>query len=211
IEFADFAGFDVAREKPRLKPDRSLHDVIADADDDSLFAWVVTTYDTDWLLCDDGAGEVADFLHLANNGMLTVIHVKAAGARTPGRRIAVTRFEQVVSQAEKNTRFLVDSEALADRLAGPRTSGSAAWRDGQRVAASEFVDALRTRRRSDRTEVVIVQPHLLRAAHDTAREAIDDGRPNRDSYSLMLLDDLLHSTRLTIAARCDDFKVIGCE
>jgi hypothetical protein len=173
-----------------------------------LFAWVVKRYSKDWLFCDDGAGEVADFLHLAEDGTLTVIHVKAANSLKPGRRIAVTRFEQVVSQAEKNSGFLMDNEALAERLSAPRAVKAATWYDGRRAAPAEFVEALRTRKRLDKTYVVIVQPHVLSAVHASARAAIDDGRPTHDSYSLMLLDDLLHSTRQTIDARSDGLMVI---
>jgi hypothetical protein len=46
---------------------------------------------------------------------------------------------------------------------------------------------------------------------DRARAAIDDGRPNHDSYCLMLLEDLLHSTRQTIDARSDGLTVICSE
>jgi hypothetical protein len=208
IEFANFVGCCIVREKPRLKPGKSLHDVIADEDDDSLFAWVVKRYSRDWLFCDDGAGEVADFLHLAEDGTLTVVHVKAAGSLEPGRRIAVTRFEQVVSQAEKNSGFLLGNEALADRLSAPRAVTSATWYDGRRVAPADFLEVLRTRKRLDKTYVVIVQPHLLRGVHERARAAIDDGRPTHDSYSLMLLEDLLHSKRQTIDARSDGLTVI---
>lgn len=210
MHFEDFSGFEVAREKPLPKSNLSLHEAIGLEGDDSLFGWVARRFSKDWLLCDDGAGEVADFLHLANDGTLTVIHVKAAGSHSLNRRIAVTQFEQVVSQAEKNVTFL-DNDMLVDRLNSVRTISSAAWHDGQRVPATEFVDQLATRLRSDRTFVVIVQPHLLYNIYEQARTAIDNSRPNRDSYSLMLLDDLLHSTRQTITAQCDDLTVIGCE
>lgn len=209
IDFEDFSGFEVAREKPLPKPNLSLHEAIGLDGDDSLFGWVVHRFNKDWLLCDDGAGEVADFLHLDNDGTLRVIHVKAAGSHSLHRRIAVTRFEQVVSQAEKNVTFL-DNDMLVDHLNTARTMASAAWHDGQRVLATEFVDQLATRLRSDKTFVVIVQPHLLRDVYERARAAIDNGQPNSDSYSLMLLDDLLHSTRRTITGQCDDLTVIGC-
>jgi hypothetical protein len=191
-----------------MKEGRSLHDVIGDDDDDSLFGWVVERYREGWLLCDDGAGEVADFLHLANDGTLTVIHLKAAKSTLPNRRIAVTRFEQVVSQAEKNSRFLVDNEALADQLSGPTATDAAAWHNGERTSAGQFVNELRMRTKEDKTYVVIVQPHLLKSVHDQARAAILNGRPTRDSRSLMLLDDLLHSTQQTIDALCDGLTVI---
>lgn len=208
MKFEDFTGFCVAREKPHLKPGKTLHDMIGDGDDNSLFAWVARRHQNDWLLCDDGSGEIGDFLHLDNNGTLTVIHVKAAGNSGTDRRIAVTRYEQVVSQAEKNSRYLEDNDALVEHLAG-RTAGAAAWHDGQRVPATDFLDQLRTRLWSDKTYVVIVQPHVLHRVHDEAQASIDAGRPNRDASSLMLLNDLLNSTERTINARCDGLTVIG--
>ena len=210
IEFEDFSGFDIVHEKPRMKPGKSLHEVIGDSHDDSLFGWVVARYREGWLLCDDGAGEIADFLHLANDGTLTVIHVKAATSLLPDRKIAVTRFEQVVSQAEKNSRFLVDGEALAAHLSGSRIAGLAAWHDGARIPADQFANQLSGRTREDKTFVVVVQPHLLRSVHDRARAAIRNGQPTLDSRRLMLLDDLLNSTKQTIDARCDGLTVICC-
>ncbi|OJX16995.1 MAG: hypothetical protein BGO82_05605 [Devosia sp. 67-54] len=59
----------------------------------------------DWqLLCDDGSGEIADFIALSSNRKLvTFIHVKATktGSATT---ISVTPFSEVVSQATKNLR-----------------------------------------------------------------------------------------------------------
>jgi hypothetical protein len=73
-----------AGHSPARQPGQSLRDAIAVADDDSLFAWVVKRFGDGWLVCDDGPGEVADFLHIANDGTLTIIHVKAAGNHSPG-------------------------------------------------------------------------------------------------------------------------------
>ncbi|HEY3258661.1 MAG TPA: hypothetical protein VGJ95_00085, partial [Pseudonocardiaceae bacterium] len=162
-----------------------------------------------WLICDDGAGEIADFLHLSNAGMLSAIHVKAAHSRSADRQIAVTAFEQVVSQALKNVRLL-NSDHLAHRLSRPRISRPACWRDGQRVRdRTEFILMLGARGAADRTSVIIVQQHLSQAVHDRARAATWDGRPNRDSHSLMLLDNLLHSARRTVIGLWDDLTVIG--
>ena len=208
IRFEDFDGYDITREKPAVKGDQAIHDAIAVGDDRSLFAWVVHRFGTDWLLCDDGAGEVADFLHLADNGALTAIHVKGAASASPQRRIAVTGFEQLVSQAEKNVTTL-RAENLVQRLAVPRIATPAAWRDGQRVPAADFVDQLRLRVPGDPTMVAIVQPHLHRAAHAQARAAGAAGLESRDAHSLRLLDNLLHSTRRTITGHCDDLVVIG--
>jgi hypothetical protein len=205
LRFEDFTGFVVTKEKPTPRAGETLHDAIARGGDDSLFGWVVQRYGQDWLLCHDGAGEIADFLHLDNEGTLTAIHVKAANSMSSGRRVGVTSYEQVVSQAVKNIDLLVN-DVLVDRLKNART----AWHDGRAVAPAAFVQQLAARVASDRTRVMIVQPHLLEAVHDQARAATDAGQPNRDSFSLMLLDTLLHTSRRTVTARWDDLVVVGC-
>lgn len=211
MEFADFTGFTVTREKPIAFGDQAIHDRIGVDGDNSLFAWVVRHFDDGWLICDDGAGEIADFLHLSNAGTLSAIHVKAAHNGSADRRIAVTAFEQVVSQALKNVRLL-GSDGLATRLSKTRISRPACWRAGQRVEdRSEFIQMLEARGPVDRTGVIIVQPHLQRAVHDRARAATRNGQPNRDSRSLMLLDNLLHGTHRTVIGLWDDFTVIGSE
>jgi hypothetical protein len=210
IEFEDFTGFTVTSEKPDAKGDQAIHDAIGVNGGTSLFAWVATHFIDGWLLCDDGAGEVADFLHLDNHGTLKAIHVKAAKSASPNRRIAVVPFEVVVSQATKNVRAL-DNDTLAERLSRPRIATPATWYDGERVASrSGFVDQLHARVARDRTEIVIVQPHLLEDTHDRARTAAKAGRPNRDSRSLAVLDLLLHSTRRSTIPQCDNLTVIGC-
>lgn len=82
-----------------------------DHGDTSLFAWVVDQCRSGWLLCDDGNGEVADFLHLTGGGQLTAIHVKASGSTSTGRQISLVPFEQPVSQATKN-KGLMEREPL---------------------------------------------------------------------------------------------------
>ncbi|WP_370948941.1 hypothetical protein AB5J62_15665 [Amycolatopsis sp. cg5] len=208
LRFADFTGHRVTKEKPTFGKGKSLHDAIGQPGDDSLFAWVVKTFDQGWLLCDDGAGEVADFLHLAEDGTLTAIHVKAAGNLSADRRIAVTAFEEVVSQTVKNVRRLRTDELLA-RFDGKLLETRAAWHDGVRVAGAEFLDELRVRVPSDHTKVIIVQPHLLETVHDSAREATRLGKVTRDSASLALLDDLLHRTRKSVVTLWADLTVIG--
>jgi hypothetical protein len=207
--FADFTGFAVTKEKPVAFGDQAIHDQIGVGGDNSLFAWVVRHFDDGWLICDDGAGEIADFLHLSNTGTLSAIHVKAAHNSSVDRRIAVTAFEQVVSQALKNARML-DFDGLAARLSRTRISRPACWRGGKRVEnRAEFIQMLAARGAADRTGVVIVQPHLRSTAHDRARTAIRRGRPSRESHSLVLLDNLLQSAHGTVIGLWDDFTVVG--
>jgi hypothetical protein len=207
IEFVPFDGFDVMREKPRAYGDQAIHDAIGD--DDSLFSWVVARFSPGLLVCDDGAGEIADFLHLDDEGTLTAIHVKGANSKAPTRRIAVTAFEVLVSQATKNIKRL-RTEALESALRSPRIPRPACWRDGMRVPdRADFLDELSMRVARDKSRVVLVQPHLLESTYHAARAAVDAGTPGRDGSSLLLLDNLLHSTRRTVVSFWDELGVIG--
>lgn len=209
-EFADFTGYRITQEKPPVRGDQAIHDAIGGTGDNSLFAWVVRRYSTGWLVCDDGAGEVADFLHLVN-GTLTAIHVKGADSASATRKVAVTAFQEVVAQAQKNLRLL-ETRSLAGRLAVPRIANPAIWFDGKRVSdRSGFVTELLARTVRDKTWVVIVQPHLLRSVYDAARNAADTGTPTRDSRSLTLLDGLLRGARKSVISFWDDLTVIGSE
>ncbi|WP_410666049.1 hypothetical protein [Amycolatopsis sp. lyj-84] len=210
LEFSDFGAHQVNQEKPLVRGDQAIHDAIGLTNDYSLFAWVKGTYTTGWLVCDDGAGEVADFLHLVD-GTLTAIHVKGALSTSSTRHVAVTAYQEVVAQAVKNLRLL-DNRALVERFTTPRIARPAAWLDGtRRTELSGFVTALRARTTLNKTQVVIVQPHLLRSVHDAARKAVEAGKPTRDSRSLTLLDGLLRSARKTVISHWDDLTVIGSE
>ncbi|OLR92151.1 hypothetical protein [Actinokineospora bangkokensis] len=207
FDWRDFGVFDVATEKPKITRG-GLQASIGEDGDRSLFAWVVENFRQGWLLCDDGAGEVADFLHLDDKGTLRVIHVKPAHTRSTGRGVAAARYEQVISQALKNLGFVDDDrliEELTSRKRPPR-----AWHDGAASTAAEFIDRLATRVRSDETYVLIVQPHLRESVHDAARAAVDAGKVTKDSANLALLDTLLLGAQRTVQTRCTDLRVIGC-
>lgn len=209
LRFEDFGTHVVTKEKPPFHGGQKLHDAIGRDGDVSLFAWVVDRYRSGWLVCDDGSGEVADFIHLTNDGALTAIHVKGANSAAEYRHVAVAPFQEVVGQAVKNLRQL-DSGLLADRFSYNRGLRRAAWLDGERTTdLTGFVEQLRVRTASDKTFVTIVQPHLLKSVHDAARAAAEAGTPTRDSHSLVLLDGLLRSARKSVIARYDDLTVIG--
>jgi hypothetical protein len=157
-KFADFSPYKITKEKPKSIKDKTLHELIREAGDDSLFAWVADHFTEGELICDDGAGEIADFLHIANDGTLTAVHVKAAANESSNRRISLVQYEQVVSQAIKNIRVVTDDE-LAARLSVPRMTKPACWSNGTRVEDRRgFIEALQQRVPSDRTYVMIVQP-----------------------------------------------------
>ncbi|OLM33042.1 hypothetical protein Ae717Ps2_3938 [Pseudonocardia sp. Ae717_Ps2] len=209
VQFEDFDGFDILHEKPKASGDNEIHRKIALDGDRSIFSWIVDYFSDGWLICDDGPGEVADFLHISNDGTLSAIHAKAAGRSSLSRRISVTRFEQLVSQAEKNVATLRDG-SLVTALSPGRIRMPACFTDGERVGdRSEFLEQYRMRTATDRTYVYLVQPHLLKSRYDEAREASNNGEATLDTMSLALLDSLLASTDRTIRNSCDRLFVIG--
>lgn len=206
--FEDFAGYKIDSEKPAFKDALRIHDNIAKHGDQSLFAWVVNKYNDGWLICDDGSGEVADFLHVSPEGHLSIIHVKGAKSAALGRRVAVSAFEEVVSQATKNLVF-TDRDLMLARLANPRVAQPACWSLGQRSSSrTEFLEALELRDATNTTEVVIVQPHVSKATH--ARLRGKGGNPSSEDFlRLRLLEELLNSARSTITEVGADLTVIG--
>lgn len=200
--WGDFAGVDVTREKPGVG---SVFDrrAVGAPGDDSLFGWVVRTFGPDrYLTCDDGAGEIADFIAVDGDEGVQLIHVKAAG-RARGRRVAVQPYEAVTAQAEKNTRHarLGDvREALATRPAGPT------WECGVRDDASraDLLTFLAACDQGRPVDVVIVQPHVTRSAYLAAR-----GAGGSERARLRLLDWHLNTTRRVVTAAAGDLVVYG--
>ncbi|MEV0541268.1 hypothetical protein [Nocardia salmonicida] len=207
--FRDFTGYRIDREKPEVKGDQAIHNQIGEPGDVSLFAWVTTQYGHGWLICDDGSGEIADFVHIAHDGTLSFIHVKAAHNTSPHRGVAVVPYEVVVSHAVKNAIY-ADPQLLAEKLATTRISRPAAWIDGVRTADRVgFLEALALRDATDRTEVVVIQPHVSKTTYLRIRGASNAALPSNELLRLYLLERLLTSARSNIVAVCDEFSVIG--
>jgi hypothetical protein len=208
--FQDFTGYDITREKPIGKSSPTeIHAGIGLKGDDSLFNWVAHHYSTGWLTCDDGTGEVADFVHVSQSGVLSLIHVKAANSRSATRRIAVGSYEVVASQAAKNFVNL-DPNELRDRLTAPTTFAHATWTHGVRVTDRvDFIDAMDSRNSNDEYRVIIVQPHVSERAYDNIRKPGSQTETNEDSYRLDLLETLLNTIRGSVTSLGADMQVIG--
>lgn len=205
--FEDFGGFQIDREKPPYLSGREIHEHAGREGDDSLFGWVVQRFDEGWLTCDDGAGEVADFVHVSPEGLLSLIHVKGALSAVPGRRVAVGAFEVVVSQAVKNIGFL-DYRVLRPRLEQAKSYRQACWSFGVRVPdRTDVLEALELRDATCKKQVVIVQPHVSETTYFGLRRAPSD--PSEDLLRLRLLEDLLNSAWSTVAGAGADLVVIG--
>jgi hypothetical protein len=194
--FQDFSGFDVEREKPPGANAQDIHDAIGSPGDDSLFGWLVGRFDTGHLTCDDGANEVADFIHLADTGLLTLIHVKGALAAAR-RRVAAGAYELVVNQAVKNVRHM-NTDRLVTGLRGTPLVRPATWHDGVRTNdRTAMLRALSQRPASAEAQVVIVQPHHTLPVHHALAALAASGGTSTDLLRLQLIETMLNSARGT--------------
>lgn len=216
VDFTTPRTVDVTKEKPILRgrTDRRATDLsrIGDVGDDSLFSW---TYDR-WgngrpglLLCDDGSGEIADFLHLApldNDGesLLTFIHAKGSKSEDSNRRLSVSEYEVVVAQAIKNLAY-AEPEAIATKLRVLSTTARV-WEAGvPGLDASHFADELLGRGSKIRRRVVVLQPHTLKARYEIAiGGAAPSLRGRHAQLSTLLLE--AEATCRSVGAQ---FSVIG--
>jgi len=210
FKFVDVSGFDVKKEKP--DPITAVG-----AGQDSLFDWTHRHWPNldgtqdlpgGFLVSDDGSMEIADFIHLDQTGdrpLVSLIHVKAAGSRSPNRGISVSSYEIVAGQAVKNLRYmdrLILADGLADGL-GSAISGVAFFNRGPSTREA-MIDALRNLGSNYRRRVVIVQPHVTRARHDAARANPGSG----DAARMRQLDSLLLGAEANVHALGAEFMVV---
>lgn len=208
FRWESFAGIDLMKEKPGPNDAPDLEQI---GKENSLFCWVQRKYKTGWLACDDGSGEIADFIHIddtAKPPCITLIHAKGANSNSPDRGIAVTAYEIVTSQAVKNLRFLENVIAAGKlRERAERSQRDFLWYNGMRVNGrrSDFLDILDSIGANRRRRVVILQPHVGEAQHTAALSA-----PNTQEHDrLRQLDALLLSVNATIQDMSAELEVIG--
>lgn len=211
VVWSGFDGFDVTKEKP---------DPLADTGkQDSLFCWVQNNWPSTqpgaaapvgWLACDDGAMEIADFIHLAtpdgSPATLTLIHVKASHSDSADRQVSVSDYEVVVSQAIKNLRY-TDREILPQGLEdgiGKRV-GSLVWHDGEPATRGEMIEVLKTLGSNYRRKVVVLQPRLRKASREAAR-ANPEGQ---QAARMRQLNALLLGARATCFGLNAEFEVVA--
>lgn len=196
FEWKDFSGHDIKREKPAFSRTSDIHGAIGAPGDVSLFTWVLKEMSKGYLVCDDGSGEVADFIHLSHNDELSLIHVKGSNADSLARRVAVQQFEVVVGQAVKNLRN-ADQENLVRALSGA-ADFMACWLDGEREKdRTDFLQMLESRKRSARSRIIVVQPHL------TERALLMPSEASR----IALLNVLLNSAHSSAVGMGFEFEV----
>ncbi len=211
--FADFGNYAVKKEKP------SLLTVANIGPGDSLFSWVRQRWHralplagniSGWLACNDGAMEIADFIHFDHVGPeyeLTLIHVKGSKSGNANRNLSVSDYEVVVGQAIKNLRFLDLQNTLANfTVALNQRLLNASWRAGVANTRAHMIAAMNGAVTPPRRRVVVVQPRVRQTALNAARAA----PPNtRQSMILRQLDTLLLSAKANCQNLGAEFVVIA--
>lgn len=168
LDWKKFAGVTITQEKPLRKGSNTEADLnkIGSPRDHSLFTWVYEQYPKGYLWCDDGSGEIADFVHV-HDGIISLIHVKAAASAAANREIAVSPYEVVCAQALKNIRMLEadDLHAHLGQKVLAKSKWKRAWRNGTNLTHPQSIpEAVKTIPYSQlERRVVIVQPHVTKA------------------------------------------------
>lgn len=213
--FCDFTGFRVDMEKPAQLTAARI------GASTSLFCWVRNRWHralpqpgpvAGWLACNDGAMEIADFIHFDHlNGTpeLSLIHIKGSKNQAPNRQISVSDYEVVVGQAVKNLRFL----DLQNTFAGFTTALNAklmdaSWQAGAASTRANMVAAMGRVGPPPKRRVVIVQPRVRQTALNAARAAATNTRQNMIARQL---DTLLLAAQANCRNLGAELIVIGDE
>jgi hypothetical protein len=202
--FVDLAGYDVTKEKPDVPPGQTLASQIginiAGKSDNSLFGYVFSRLSASgWLASDDGSMEIADFIHIADDDLVSLVHVKAAGSDSAARQASASKYEIVVGQAIKNLRHL-DRTTLAEALARNQGNliGAAVWQAGvQQASRAALIARASALPPGYRKRVVILQPQLTKKEHDVC----NGGKAPRDrTLRMKQLHTLMLAARLSAGA-----------
>jgi hypothetical protein len=222
----------VTQEKPTKQSQKDATKLVADLEaigqQQSLFDYCLDelprlipsrTAGPLWTLCDDGSGEIADFIFFVpTDRRLWLVHAKGADSDAAGRKISVAAYEQVVSQARKNLRYF-DGPLLAEELAHRDAGKPLLWRDGVRVtggdhaaAMSGICQALKGMHFFEDRRLVVLQPHVSRASWTAARSLLAAGNDSHQSVkSYRLLSALLADLQITAQKVDAGFLAIGPE
>jgi hypothetical protein len=176
----------------------------------------------DWYLCsDDGPGEIADFIYFEPGaGRLHLVHAKGAAGDGDRRDLSVKVYEEVVSQAAKNLRYL-DLKNLRSLLEKGQEKGlaiaAACFRNGEpRGNRKELLAALAAHPwRLREKKVIVFQPHVRRtlweSANRTWTEDKEEPTPQNQVNRFLQLRTLLADAELTCRKIGASFEVWGEE
>lgn len=204
--FQDLTGWTVTQEKPTALAVGGLAAAVAAGGGTSLFGYVIARYAAaGHLACDDGSMEMADFVHIADNDLVTLIHIKGSKTAAAGRQVSVANYEVVVGQAVKNLRNL-ERRTLEEMLRGGAHHAMAAvnWHNGILVPNRNAVIARAARLPADYPRrVVVLQPQLTEREEAASRAA---GAARGRQIRMKQLDTLMLAARLSCAAVGAEFR-----
>ena len=170
---------------------------------------------TGWLVCDDGAMESADFIHIDDKSeppKVSLIHVKGSGNKKKNRSISVSDYEVVIGQAVKNVRYL-DQQNLYEKLAGNTDVRiqDAVWKDGVRQEdRAEVLEVIKSLGSRYETEVFVLQPRVRKTVLEKTLDKIAKGdQASPDVLRLKQLDGLLQAAATDCFAVNARFTVIA--
>ena len=169
-----------------------------------------------WIVCDDGSGEIADFIVVDQaRRALWLVHAKGADSASAGRKLSAAPYEIVVSQAVKNLRFL-DTQLLAEELTKRREGRPILWINGKRIGAGHaaalkrLTGFLRACPFMNHTMILVLQPHVAEAQWLSAKEAVAAGvRDTIEVKTYRLLCTLLAELQINAQKVGADLGVIG--
>lgn len=215
--WADFDGFDILKEKPEYNGTVALNKI---GTQKSLFCWIkhnwsglwdtnenflTTDKPSGWLLCDDGAGEKADFIHVVEHDgkvYISLIHIKAANSNSNDRRISVGAHDIVINQAIKNLRYINRKNLVKDlRERAGNASVKHCWNENIESDHDSFINTIESFERNSQIKfrVIVIQPHTMKSYY----------RKNLQSNIRKQLDVLLVSADSAIKASGAEFFIIG--
>lgn len=218
-------GFKATKEKPADAAKK--FDIALIGMQDSLFCWVEKNWfglgdfgsQKGFLFCDDGANEIADFIHLdtsPDDGLqprLTLIHVKGSKTSGTGRPISVSDYEVVCGQAVKNLRSL-EGMLLAElaEQGKKKKVAAATWKDGKPVGnRKELIAKLKSLGSNYRRRVVILQPRVTQTALTQGQGLLVSKPRSMEANRLRQLNTLLLEAEMGCRALGADFWVFGSD
>lgn len=212
-EFCDLSGYNLWQEKPKVTKTMKLADQIGKLNDKSLFSYVQRVLFKDgWLACDDGAMELADFVHLdQKTHRLTLVHVKGAGSKKGFKELSVSDYEVVVSQGVKNIRHLTPGK-LADALDKGKNKdiARAVWLNGTRKAdRKDMIAAIRNLPPHAPRTLLILQPRLTEAEHDDCKKNVSSNSARVIRFKQ--LNALMLGARVAAMGAGADFRAVSAK
>ena len=211
ISWDQFKDIDIHQEKP--DPDKE----IGGENDFSLFSWLQRCWPNidgksddlgGWLACDDGSGEMADFVHFdETERLLSLIHIKASHSKSTNPEVSVSDYEVVTAQALKNLMFL-DNEIAATNLRSgieKKKIADKVWHNRQKSTREELLNFLESIGSDYRRRIVVVQPRLTKTLSEFARSNPESAQ----AFRMRQLNTLLLAASASARTVGSDFRVIA--